>query len=243
MYGWHKPLCIFGWHYNIYVPLPFNKTKICMCTYSSSLLLLLRFFFAQIFRMPRMTLNGNLRNYLSCSMSFEFTLHRFPLLFSIFHFSSLINVQIICKNKTLLRPIIKLWLMCNFNYYINHHNCNPNARHFFRSFFLSVAHLFSLFFVFILQLMCTIQWLCACVFVHVDMRVGDQWLRLQQYFFFIGCGCSLSAVCLCVHACVRVWGFQRVRAREMGVKIEPTKDNNWMHSSRNYLACVYKWKP
>lgn len=29
--------------------------------------------------------------------------------------------------KTMLRPIIKLWLMCNFNYYINHHNCNTNA--------------------------------------------------------------------------------------------------------------------
>lgn len=35
------------------------------------------------------------------------------------------------KNKTLLRPIIKLWLTCNFNYYINHHNCNTNGTVFY----------------------------------------------------------------------------------------------------------------
>lgn len=205
MYGWHKPLFIFvvfGWHYNIYVPLPFNKTKICMCTYSSSLLLL-RFFFAQIFRMPRMTLNGNLRNYLSCSMSFEFTLHRFPLLFSILHFSSLINVQIICKNKTLLRPIIKLWLMCNFNYYINHHNCNTNATNS----------------RFLFPMVCVV-WHFFVPCVHV--------VRLCTKLLFF-CNFFCAFVCSFLQC---VWGEN-----------EPTKDNNWMHSSRNYLACVYKWKP
>lgn len=113
-------ITIFTFHYHS------TKPKYA-CVHILLLFFFFFVFFAQIFRMPRMTLNGNLRNYLSFSMSFEFTLHRFPLLFYIFHFSSLINVQIICKNKTLLRPIIKLWLMCNFNYYINHHNCNTNA--------------------------------------------------------------------------------------------------------------------
>lgn len=74
------------------------------------------------------------------------------------------------KNKTLLRPIIKLWLMCNFNYYINHHNCNPNARHFF-SVFLSLcgSSLFAIFrFYFAINVHNTMT-MCLCVLVCLYM--------------------------------------------------------------------------